>query len=200
VTSAITRDAIQGTSAAEVLDLGYDPVATARAVRALRDAVSERGRVAWRGRIADGFDVAPLVHLPPPGAEAAGAEAAGAEAPGAEAAGAEGTGAEAAGADGIAAWRERYRYGLFYCRLGPGFATVKDQRRAEETERYVIDDPEVLDVFLRALAIVRLGGMGRRERAHAEMLWREGLLLRCEDVAVTLPMRLKKWPVPYSAI
>ncbi len=160
---------------AEKLVFGGNPLRAAHAVRLLRDNCCLGRPVRWRGRAAGVFDVGALVHLPPP--------------------------EELTNAPGAAEeWRERHRYGLFYFRVGPGFILVKDQRNMTEAARFVIDDPDIVDVFKQSLAPTMLSRMGKRQLQAAQMLCDEGLLLRTGDVVVTLPARLRRWPVPFRAI
>ncbi|HET9898222.1 MAG TPA: DUF5825 family protein [Streptosporangiaceae bacterium] len=156
--------------------LGADPVATARAVQALREAYASKLRCRWTGEVAGEFDLGQVVHLPPPD--------------------------ELAGRDGaLDLWRARHRYGMFHFRIGPGFVIVIDKRLDQSASRYVIDDPAMLAVFLDCShAIDRLDRMDAGRREAAEILCAEGLLLRLGEVVVTLPIRLRKWPVPYRSV
>jgi len=57
-----------------------------------------------------------------------------------------------------------------------------------------------VDVFKQSLTPTMLSRMGKRQLQAAQMLCDEGLLLRTGDVVVTLPARLRRWPVPFRAI
>ncbi|MFF7656446.1 DUF5825 family protein [Streptomyces sp. NPDC007983] len=102
--------------------------------------------------------------------------------------------------DDLAGWRERHAYGLFYYRQGPGFITVKDCRTPGETNRYTLEHPDLLAVFVRCLEPMPWGAFGSAEREAVELLEEERVMLVSGDWVVTLPPRLRHWPVPAEAI
>jgi hypothetical protein len=139
-------------------------------VRLLREASSLGLPVTWRGRIGDGIDVGRLVHLSPPEA------------------------VDGAPVDPtVVEWRERYRPGLCYYRLGPSFVFVKDVRQAGASARYKI---ETVDEFRALEAVVEVGSLDQRTRELFADLDGEGLVLRLGDWATLLPHRMRRWPVP----
>lgn len=93
-------------------------------------------------------------------------------------------------------WRATHTFGLLYFRRGPGFLSVID-RRSGRTDRIVLDEPAAVDVLTRAL-----GGCGWADltttpghTAAATDLVRDGLILRVGDQCVTLPVRMRTWPL-----
>jgi hypothetical protein len=146
----------------------------------LRELQSVGAVVRWHGAV-DGLDANDLVHLPPPEPLASGSSPALSRA--------------------VQWWRLRHQYGLFYYRQGPGFVSVVDRRRPAEAQRYVVHDPAFLDV-LRA----GLNGepMTRHDspaaEAAMEVLREERTVLPFGDLLVTLPCRIRRWPVRYDAV
>ena len=135
----------------------------------LRDEQSETVQVAWHATIEAGLDTTLLHHLTPP---ADGAD------------------------DAVRRWRAAYRPALCYYRLGPGFVQVKDTRRSEDAARFLLDDSVTVAVFTACLRPTRLVELSREERAAAETLEAERLLLCLGGWATVLPSRMRLWPVP----
>jgi hypothetical protein len=145
-------------------------------IRFLRDAASWDVRVRWNGRFSETVDPLSLVHLDPP--------------------------ADVDGAAGAALtqWKESHRYGLFYWRRGPDFVIVKDVRQAEEPAYFLLDDPPVLSAFMMLTQPSRISTMPESLQDATEELSAERLVLRLDDWAVVLPMRVRIWPIPYAGI
>lgn len=146
-----------------------DPEAAAGAVAWLRDSLSEGELPRWRAVGLPAAQVPLLVHLPPP----------------------------ESGGDEHARWRSAFRRGLCYFRRGPGFVQVKDVRDPTSSAGFVLDVPEVIEVFLRCLRPTPATGV---DADAAEVLLHERLLLRVGDQLVTLPYRMRRWPVPAMAV
>ncbi|MGH3382634.1 MAG: DUF5825 family protein [Actinoallomurus sp.] len=95
---------------------------------------------------------------------------------------------------GDPAWRSAYRYGLCHYRVGPGFVTVSDQRRGP-----------AVPVTLREAQEIRLvrdlDRPGPAEESSAFVtLRRSGLIIGHARGALCLPYRLRRWPIPCTAI
>jgi len=138
----------------------------------LRDTHTEATEVSWHAVAAPGVDATPLYHLPPP----------------------------AGGADAFDQWRAAHRPGMCYYRVGPGFVQVKDVRQAETAARFLLDDAATVAAFTRCLRPGRLTDLAPDERAAAQLLVDERLLLRWGDWVMTLPSRMRRWPVPSESV
>ncbi|MGW4566157.1 DUF5825 family protein [Streptomyces sp. NPDC004561] len=159
----------------EPLDLAGAGRETAQAVCFLRECESLGLRVGWRAAGRPPYDTGVLRHLPPP-----------AELPGDQA--------------DLAAWRTGYSYGLLHHRRGPGFVTVLDRRQPGTAARLTLDHPDLLAVFLRLLEPTPLDALDAVQRAAADLLAAERLVLVTGGWAVALPPRIRRWPVPCTAI
>ncbi|MGV4981491.1 DUF5825 family protein [Streptomyces sp. NRAIS4] len=157
---------------AEPLDLSGAGRRTAEAVGFLREAQSHGLRVTWRATGSPSYDTAALRHLPPP-----------IELPG--------EGAE------LAAWRAGHRHGTLYHRRGPGFVTVLDRRARGTAVRLTLDHPELLAAFLR---LQEPAPLDATDREAVDLLVAERLVLATGGWAVALPPRIRRWPVPCTAI
>jgi Family of unknown function (DUF5825) len=167
------RSGVRAVRIKETCRLAADaPRATLALIRLLREAASHGTAVSWRGRVGAGIDVNLLVHLPPPDPP---------------------VDADAATAD-VSWWRERYRPGLCYYRLGPDFALVKDVRSSGAAARFRLDS--TLHVFRSLEAIVDVNGLDPVATGVLEDLEREALALRLGNLATLLPSRMRRWPVP----
>jgi hypothetical protein len=139
----------------------------------LRDQQTAAVDVVWSADIDPRLDVALLFHLFPPEPDASIEEP-----------------------DEVRRWRTAYRPGLCYYRLGPGFIQVKDLRQAETAARLLLDEPPLVNAFTRSLQPSELDDFEPVERKAVEALLAERLLLRIGDRVVTLPNRMRRWPVP----
>ena len=155
--------------------LGGDAATTAWAVALLRECASWGLLVHWEGTAQPAFDATELHHLPPPRSLDGRSPA-------------------------LARWRENHRYGSLHFRLGPGFIHVKDVRNPVRGMRYQLSDAGTIGVFTRCLRPARLTDLSEPERAEAESLAADRLLLRVGDLLVTLPSRMRRWPVPVDAV
>ncbi|AOR31601.1 hypothetical protein BFF78_11560 [Streptomyces fodineus] len=157
---------------AEPLDLSGADRRTAEAVRFLRECLSQGLEVTWRATGRPSYDAGVLRHLPPP--------------------------AELPGSEGeLTSWRAGYRYGALYHRRGPGFVTVLDRRERGTAVRLTLDHPGLLAVFLRLQEPTPLHAA---DREAVDLLVAERLVLAAGGWAVALPPRIRRWPVPCTAI
>lgn len=96
-------------------------------------------------------------------------------------------------------WQDRHAYGLLYWRHGQTFATVTDVRDVDQA-RYVIDDPGLLDLFLRLERPVVVVGLSAEEQERLVELAEAGLVYVAGGLAVRLPFRLRRWPMPLDSL
>jgi hypothetical protein len=155
--------------------LGAGAVGTAWAVALLRECASWGLPVRWRGTADRDTDTAALHHLPPPDVLDGPAER-------------------------LLEWHGSYRHGSFHYRAGPGFIRVKDARDPVRAMRYLIAEAGTLAVFTRCLRPAPLAGLPAAERERAALLRADGLLLEAGGMVVTLPARMRRWPVPVDAV
>lgn len=160
----------------EVLLGAEDAAGSLAFLRFLRDSLSHGLRVRWDGRLGMGLPVRAISHLPPPAG-----------------------GATLALNPAVAAWRRRFTYGRCYWRSGPGFAQVSDSRAGRAGASWTLADPLTVDLFtrlMRPLAVADCGEGPAVERALADLCGRE-IVLRLGDRLLSLPYRLRHWPVMY---
>jgi hypothetical protein len=91
-------------------------------------------------------------------------------------------------------WTEVFRYGLCHFRVGPGFVTVVDHRRGTTAPILLRDPAEI--AILHELAEPRACPASP---AFSRLVDR-GLVLRHAGKALSLPYRLRRWPIPCTAI
>ncbi|MGQ5639113.1 MULTISPECIES: DUF5825 family protein [unclassified Streptomyces] len=157
---------------ARALDLSGMGRATAEAVRFLRECESRGLRVTWRAAGSPSYDPGLLHHLPPP--------------------------LELPGHEGeLANWRAAYSYGSLHHRRGPGFVTVLDRRQRGTAVRLTLDHPGLLAAFLRLQEPAPLDAV---DPEALTLLTAERLVLAAGGWAVALPPRIRRWPVPCTAI
>jgi len=153
------------------LRFGEDPYRDLAALRFLSEAAGQLAGVGWTLAGEPPWPVRTLVHLPPPDG-----------------------GADPIAGEYAAQWRRDHRYGLCTYRLGPGFVRIRDVRPGGPHLRVVIDGPWA-DAFGAAVADAE----GRARQLLDELVE--------ADLAVTvgasthvLPVRLRRWPIPYTAV
>ncbi|MFJ9815423.1 DUF5825 family protein [Streptomyces sp. NPDC101151] len=159
----------------EPLDLGGQGRDTAEAVRFLRECQSLGLEVGWRAAGRPSYDISVLRHLPPPS-----------ELPGCR--------------RELSAWRAGYAYGTLYHRRGPGFVTVMDRREPGTAARLTLDHPGLLAAFELLVDPTPLEALDPIGRRAAAVLAAERLALVSGGWAVALPPRIRRWPVPCTAI
>ncbi|MFC0050901.1 DUF5825 family protein [Streptomyces actinomycinicus] len=157
------------------LDIGGTGRGTAEAVCFLRECQGRGLRVTWRATGTPGYDPGILHHLPPP-----------AELPASLAL--------------LEAWRADHAHGILYHRRGPDFVTVLDRRERGTAVRLTLDHPRLVAAFLRLLEPTPVAALDPAEREALGLLTAERLVLATGGWAVTLPPRLRQWPVPCTAI
>ncbi|WP_225826990.1 DUF5825 family protein [Streptomyces naphthomycinicus] len=165
----------RGVEAAVPLDISGTGRGTAEAVRFLRECQGRALRVSWRATGTPGCDPGVLCHLPPP-----------AELP--------------ADPGALAAWRAGHAHGVLHHRRGPDFVTVLDRRERGTAVRLTLDHPVLLATFLRLLEPTPVDALDAAEREALGLLCAERLVLAGGGWAVTLPPRIRQWPVPCTAI
>jgi hypothetical protein len=154
------------------LDL-RDPAAL-DALRFVRDCVAVGITAGWTVADAGAVDPNELTHLCPPDAF-----------PGHE--------------QLLAAWHD-FAFGVLYWRQGPGFAIVRDVRPAWESAYYTLECDGTLECFERLRTPTPIATLPEREREAYPSLREARLVLEIEGVALTLPYRIHKWPIPFLSV
>ncbi|MGW4594085.1 DUF5825 family protein [Streptomyces sp. NPDC004457] len=160
---------------AQPLDMSGTGRATAEAVRFLRECQGLGLGVDWRATGTPSYDPSLLRHLPPPTELHADPRV-------------------------LASWRAGHAHGTLYHRRGPDFVTVLDRRERGTAVRLTLDHPALHATFLRLLEPTPVAGLDPTEREALGLLAAERLVLTGGDWAVTLPPRVRRWPVPCTAI
>ena len=157
--------------------LGEDTADTSlHFLRFLRDALSHGLRVRWDGCFGAGLPVRAVSHLIPPAG-----------------------GTSLALNPAVAAWRQRFAYGRCYWRAGPGFVQVSDARVSRAAASWTIADPVTVELFTRLMqpaALTECRGDPAAARAIADLRDKE-LVLQLGDRLLSLPYRMRRWPVMY---
>jgi Family of unknown function (DUF5825) len=102
--------------------------------------------------------------------------------------------AGAAAGPPLSAWRAAYRPALCHYRRGPGFLLVSDGRNGPVVTTKLTG--ESAQTFLRHLDV----GQAPAGDPVFDRLAGLGLILRLGDLALTLPCRLRRWPIPCTSI
>jgi hypothetical protein len=97
-------------------------------------------------------------------------------------------------------WRSTYRYGLCYFCRGPDFILIKDARITNRHVHLTIDHPALTATFLAAYAPLRDSALTPPQRKAASILAAENLLYRLDGLLLTLPTRMRRWSIPFSAV
>lgn len=156
--------------------LGADAHATMTFIAFLQTCLAQNVEVRWTALVSGGLDTSPLHHLWPP------------------------TTIDGAPPEQLHAWRATFRYGLCYFRQGPDFILVKDARIAAAQVHLVIDHPDLLAAFLAGHTPQRHSTLTATQREAVGVLSEENLVYRLDDLLLTLPTRMRRWPVPFSAV
>lgn len=159
----------------EPADVGADPDRTAGLLRLLRECDADGVRVVWTARLARGLDTTALHHLPPPQAPFEAGPA-------------------------VIAWHEAYRRGACHFRHGPGFVLVKDSRDAANVARFTLDHPDLVAAFTRCLEPTPRADLDAAACEAMDLLVGERLAVDLAGVLLTLPVRMRRWPVPYNSV
>ncbi|MFJ7150832.1 DUF5825 family protein [Streptomyces sp. NPDC100445] len=156
------------------LDLSGSGRGTAEAVRFLRECQGLGLRVDWRAAGTPSYDPALLHHLPPPTRPSPDHEP--------------------------ARWRAAYGHGVLYHRRGPDFVAVLDRRERGTAVRLTLDHPVLVATFLRLLDPTPVDALDPAGREALGLLTAERLVLAAGGWALALPPRIRRWPVPCTAI
>lgn len=92
-------------------------------------------------------------------------------------------------------WVARYRYGLCHFRVGPRFWTLVDRRAGPTAVPVVLRDQEELTILRETAEPVPVPASEARRR-----LAERGLILEHDGVVLRLPYRLRRWPIPCTAL
>jgi hypothetical protein len=160
-----------------LIRLGTDPDLDVVALRLLAEATAADVDLRWRLGGEPPWPLRTVVHLRPPiGA------------------------ADAAGRRFAARWGELFRFGLCTYRRGPGFVALRDIRPGGIRLRTVADGrwAAAFETLLSSPACP--AGDAASSQLLDELL-AAGLALRLgADRHAVLPFRLRRWPIPYSAV
>ncbi|GAA4533976.1 DUF5825 family protein [Amycolatopsis samaneae] len=154
---------------------GGRPAEAAGLIAAVRDATALDTPIDWHWQHGGAVDPGPLRHLRPPAMD-------GGEHP------------------AVGEWREKFRYGLCYYRRGPGFLRVHDHREDGYLSVLMIDDAKTAETFEYCRLPRRVSALPAAMAGACVELGAEDLLLRLGDWAITLPYRLRRWPVPATVL
>ncbi|MFF4490316.1 DUF5825 family protein [Streptomyces sp. NPDC001544] len=166
----------RGVEVHEPLRLDAGGRESAEAVRFLRECQGRGLTVAWEAADTQlPYDIRNLRHLPPPARRRDEPEE-------------------------LTAWRAGHRHGLLYHRRGPDFVSVLDRREPGAAARITLDHPALFAAFHTLLEPTPLGELSPAERTATDLLAAERLALVTDGWAVTLPPRIRRWPVPCTAV
>jgi hypothetical protein len=157
--------------------LGADPALDAVALRLLAEATAGHVDLRWRLGGEPPWTLRTVVHLRPP------------------------TGAaDAAGRRFAVRWGELFRFGLCTYRRGPGFVALRDVRPDGRRVRTVADGRWAA-AFETLLSTPVCPTGDAASRQLLDELLTAGLALRLgAGRHAVLPFRLRRWPIPYSAV
>jgi hypothetical protein len=158
------------------VELGADAMTTLAFVAFLQTCVTQAVPVCWSGRVRGELDCAPLHHLWPPVMIT-------------------GVAAQCA-----RAWRDDFRYGLCHFRQGPDFLLVKDSRDPNHQVQLVIDHPDLISAFQVGRAPLPVADLSATQQEAVRVLTDENLVYRVGELLLTLPTRMHRWPIPFTAV
>ncbi|MEV7684964.1 RiPP maturation radical SAM C-methyltransferase [Streptomyces bungoensis] len=90
--------------------------------------------------------------------------------------------------------------GVLYHRRGPGFVTVMDRREPGTAVRLTLDHPALVAAFDLLAEPTPLDALDPVQREAVRLLAAERLVRVESGRAVALPPRIRRWPVPCTAI
>lgn len=156
----------------DAVRFGTGPAEDAAVLRLLAAATAGHVDVRWRLAGTPPWPERTLVHLRPP------------------------TGAaDDAGERYAGPWRAGHRFGLCTYRRGPGFVALRDVRPGATRVRATVGGPWIPEFDALLSGTARPGG------ELLDALLAAGLVLPLDtDRYVLLPYRLRRWPVPYTAV
>lgn len=143
-------------------------------VRTLRDHTARAQPLSWRGDLSGLPDPRILYHLSPP--------------------------TEADPSADLDTWRKTHRYGLLHVRRGPGFVVVHDSRPGAARSEIVVDTPESGSLLDHYDSPRPLPAAGHPSCSAVQDLLRDGLLLALGGLAVALPYRRHRFPLPIEVL
>lgn len=97
---------------------------------------------------------------------------------------------------GLDAWRRAFRYGLLYWRAGPGFIIVRDARQGHIDVMTLSGGPYV-KAFEAGLPGCRLGQV---DPQAAAALVADRIMFARDNWLLSLPYRMRHWPIPCNAV
>jgi uncharacterized protein DUF5825 len=172
---ALLRDGVRVLELTDPVDVLLDRPESSHALHLIRDATGCGLRIDWALGSAP-EDTTPLHHLFPPSSWVHD--------------------------DAVATvreWQQSYTFGQCFFRVGPSFVTVKDVRPHVEGARMVIDDPDAATFLALAEGGPSTDENGETAAAVTDLREAELCIVGEEGVFV-LPYRLRRWPIPFSAI
>ncbi|GAB2722556.1 RiPP maturation radical SAM C-methyltransferase [Kitasatospora kifunensis] len=140
----------------------------------LRDHTSRAQVLPWRTDLSGLPDPRLLYHLSPPGQADQPAE--------------------------LDSWRQAHRYGLLHYRRGPGFVVVHDSRPGARRAEIILDTPESGDLLDHYATPRPLPTADHPTFPAVQDLLRDDLLLALGGLAVALPYRLHRLPLPIEVL
>lgn len=155
-------------------DVDLREAAALDALRFVRDCVAVGVTVCWSVAHPGAVDARWLTHLSPPDAF-----------PGYD--------------DVLAAWRD-FAFGVLFWRRGPSFAIVRDVRPAWEPALYTLEEDGTLECFERLAVPATLAAIPANEAEGYANLHEARLVLEIAGVALALPYRIHKWPIPFMSV
>jgi hypothetical protein len=167
--------AASGVGFDDPLVFGRSVAADLELLRCLREATGHTPGLSWRLAGRPRVPIRTHVHLTPPT-----------------------DGVDPAAREYAARWRAQYHYGSFYYRQGPDFITVRDVRPGGDASRLVIRSGAA--DFRSMVDAHAVDDLTVAQREMVPTAVDAGLVLVADGALVVLPYRLRRWPVPASAI
>jgi len=155
------------------VELGRDPIDDIHFVWLLRGCASFGVGVQWAAETMPPWDLRLAYHLPPPASLGKPDEP-----------------------SVLNVWRQSFVYGSCFYRKGPGFYLIKDTRDQSRMRRLRISVDGATDGFDQLLQPAATGDLTAEAKEVVEALLPLGLVLAVGDHVVSLPFRMRHWPVP----
>lgn len=100
----------------------------------------------------------------------------------------------------ILEWRRLWRFGSFYFRLGPDFATIKDSRPSRDFRSITLFSQETR-LLRDASSPSNRADLDKKYGCNlVTTLIDNEILVQIGLVVFVLPYRIKVWPIPYLGI
>jgi hypothetical protein len=175
---ALARCGVAQVEVAQEVTLGAETAPECLAFLAfVRDCMSAGLAVRWSAQLGSDVSVRALSHLAPPTG-----------------------GALSALNPALAAWRQRFAYGSFYWRSGPGYTHFSDARADAFAPRWTLSDVRTVELFgllQRPTARVALGENAATAAALDDLRIR-GVIVDVGGWLVSVPYRIRRWPVMFK--